>query len=394
MNRVHIFKHELVKLLLSPAVLGFLGICLVLNTVMVFTTSHRRREINYLNTLTEITGTVYGEEYSDRLQSVPEPDRNFYPDSWLYREAIQAAEDARNVFAGLNGEITEALRESEAVYSKLTLKIQRWKYGLLAPVIDAKAASEDGSSVYFGPQSDTVHEAVFCEFGRLLAAECCIFFVLIMLWALGYEGMTKTSSVVFASKTGRRLAVHKILAALTAGTAFFAVIYALSYGLTFAVNDFSQVWGQNVSAQYHTSYDVFFGPLPFITWKSMAVGSYFFATAGTALLNGIVLALLAVPFGLLVKNVYTAFCSLAGLCFLHLLYYRFGIQMAKEQIPLAWNLSLIWPLTQIFNNTLWFTDGGMQMLLPHFELLYPLVCILLLCPAFALCARRFSRKDI
>jgi hypothetical protein len=125
----------------------------------------------------------------------------------------------------------------------------------------------------------------------------------------------------------------------------------------------------------------------------MSVGGYFFACAGIALLNGIVAALFVIPFGLLIRNVYTAFCYIAGLGFFLFMFYMAGSSIAGTT-PFIWHLSLITPLIQLGHTPIWFTDGGMMMLIPRFETFYPLICILLLCPVLLFSLIRFSRKEI
>ena len=387
-----LLKFEIIKLLRSPAIPGFLAACLILNTFLVFASSHRQ-DIEFINEVTKITGTVFGAEFTENLKLIPVPDmHDFSGRYWRYEELVYAAEGSRNVFADLSGGRELRERLPDAPSSDLLIQIQQWKYGLLTPVIEQKAADDDGAYVYFGSQSTWIHDTVFGGIGKILAMEACIFFILIMLWALGFENMVGTGLVTWSTKIGRKLAFHKTAAALALGTGFFIILYAVTYGLTFIVNDFSMVWGQNVSAQYNTVFDWFFGQLPFITWSSMTIGEYFFASVGIALLNGIVTALFAIPFGLLIKNVYAAFCSIAGFTFLQLLFYLAGGQM--ESAPFIWNLSLIAPLTQILVNTQWFTDGGMNMLLPRFETFYPLICMLLLCPVIIVAGNKFKRKEI
>jgi hypothetical protein len=389
---VKLLKFEIVKLLRSPAIPGFLAACLILNIFLVFASSHRQ-DIEFINEVTKVTGTVFGEEFMENLKLVPVPDmHDFSGRYWRYEELVQAAENSRNVFTDLDGGRELRERLPNAPYSDLTIQMQQWKYSLLTPVIEQKAADNDVAYVYFGSRSTWIHDMVFGALGKILAMQACVFFILIMLWTLGFENMVGTGLVIWSTKTGRKLAFYKTVAALALGTGFFIIIYTVTYGLTFIVNDFSMVWEQNVSAQYNMVFDWFFGQLPFITWSSMTIGEYFFASVAVALLNGIVTALFAIPFGLLIKNVYAAFCSIAGFTFLQLLFYIAGGQM--ETVPFVWNLSLIMPLTQILVNTQWFTDGGMNMLLPRFETFYPLICILLLCPVIIVACKKFKRKEI
>lgn len=391
---MRLLKFELTKLLRSPAIPLFLAACLITNISVILMYSHKR-EIDYLNKVGAITGFVYNAEYMEKLKTITEPDETSYSERWIYNSILQSAENSRNIFADMEGgaKIQSRLLDKNAPYSDITIRIQQWKYHLYSPIINAKANAGDADFVYFGSQTNTIHESIFIITGRLFAAESCIFFILIMLWSLGFEGMAGTELITYSTKTGRRLALHKTAAGMLMGTAFFIVIYSFGYGLTFIINDFSQVWAQNISAQYHTVREIFLGSQPFLTWSSMTVRGYFFSSVGIAFLNGLVTSLFAVPFGLLMKNVYAAFCSIAGTVFIHLMFYLYGLQ-TDGNIPFIWNLSLALPLAQIINNDLWFSDGGMRMLLPRFELLYPLFCLIMLCPLIIMSIRKFARKEI
>jgi hypothetical protein len=391
-NFLPVCRLEFTKLLRSPAILGFFAVCIIANVAVVFASSHKT-EIDYLNSVAEVTGSVYSEEYAERLRTIPRPDDSHYQEAWLYDTVISASENARNVFAEWDaGEFAKEI-EANSRLSSAAKQALLWKYARLAPVIEAKAARGDALDVYFSGQSYTIHDTVFGIIGKLLAGEACVFFALIMLWALGYENITGAALVVFSTKTGRRLAVHKIMAALFLGTLFFLAIYTVTYGLAFLLNDFSMVWGQNVSAGYHTTHDYFLGAMPFTTWSEMTVGGYFFAGCGVAFLNALAAALFAVPFGLMIRNVYAAFCAIAGLAFINGAAYIIGVQFT-EATPFIWHLNLITPLLQAFHNTHWFSGGGGYMLLPRFETWYPLIFLALLTPVIGLCARRFTRKEI
>lgn len=387
-------KLEVTKLLRSPAIFIFLAACLITNISVILMSSHKR-EIDYLNKVSKVTGFVYNDEYNEKLKTITAPNESAHSESWIYNSLIQGAENARNTFEDMEGgaKIQNSLLSKNAPYSKITIKIQQWKYRIYSPVIKEKAKSGDDKFVYFGPICNYIHESIFIITGRLFAAECCIFFILIMLWSLGFENMAGTELVTYSTKTGRRLALYKSAAALFVGTAFFIVIYTIGYGLTFLINDLSQVFGQNISAQYHTVRETFLGSQPFLTWSSMTVRGYFFSSVFIAFLNGLVVALFTIPFSLLIKNVYAAFSSIAGVVFINLMFYLFGLQ-TDGYIPFLWNLSLATPLPQIINNDLWFSDGGMRMLLPRFELFYPLLCIIILCPIILISARKFRRKEI
>jgi hypothetical protein len=391
---MRLFKLELIKLIRFPALVGFAAFCLILNVIVVASGS-QRDTIDYLNQVAQKTGVVFGEDYSQRLSALPIPHEDDYPSAWLHDELLSAAEQNFNVFAELNGGAEDKawLTNSRNTATTFVNGLLGWKYQLLTPVIEEKAENGDGDYVYFAHRTDQIHGMVFGSVGKLLATEASIFFLLIMLWALGYEHMAGSHLVTYSTKIGRKLSLHKIAAALCMGTLFFVLIYAVTYGLTFAINDYSLAFGQNVSAQFHRIYDYTLNR-PFITWTSMTIGTYFWGTVAVAYLNALVVAVFAIPFGLMIKHVYVAFCSASALIFLNFLVWVLGLRHGMLNPPWWWVVSLLTPFSQIMSNGMWFSDGAHLMLLPHFEFLYPLISLVVLMPVMAVCVRSYVRKEL
>jgi hypothetical protein len=386
-----IFRFELKKVLTAPVVLGFLAVMIAVNVIYVFATS-QKTTIDYYNVLSETTGTSFGTALTGELKSVRQPTEDDYVHYYLYKDfagAASSAEQTWNSFETVRGnDLKDTVAAPRFPTSELAKEIQFWKYEKLKPVIEEKIERGDAASVYFSNHTNEIHGALFTYFFRLLGTQSAILFILLMLFALGYERMAGTDMVVYAARKGRGLVLTKGLAALCAATLCFIVLYGVSCGVLFLVNDVSIVWPQNVSALFHTVYSDNFGSYPFITWGEMTIGSYFFGCVLVSYLQCLVMALFTAPFGLLVRNVYVAFCAVAGACFVH---FMLIIHPALEHF--AYYLLMLEPLPQLFFNQFWFSDGGDRMLLPHFEWLYPLICIAVLTPVILACLRRFYRKD-
>jgi len=125
----------------------------------------------------------------------------------------------------------------------------------------------------------------------------------------------------------------------------------------------------------------------------MTVGEWFLAGIPVAYLNCLVSAAFALPFGMLAKNLYSAFGAMAFLLAAQASAIFVTVRVCKI-LPFWWNLLQITPYAQIMNSMMWFTDGGIPMLLPRFETLYPLICLALLCPVIAAGAKAYARKEI
>jgi hypothetical protein len=178
-------------------------------------------------------------------------------------------------------------------------------------------------------------------------------------------------------------------AGLIAGSAAFLIIYIIIYSVNFLVNDYSLVWNENISAMYHTVYMPLYGPIPFITWESMSVGGYATGHVLASYLNALVLACFAAVIGLAVRNPFAAFCMAAGLILVHF----FAILHPFTE-HFFYYLLLAPPFTQMFFNQYWFSEGVSLMLVPHFEIWYPLICLAVLAPLLLLFVKLFRRKEI
>ena len=382
-----VIKLEMLKLVRIPALAGFLITCLILNTIVVFTTSNKR-QIDYINEVTILAGAVYNDDYREKIGSLSAPRDSDL--EWLHESLVQAASEVQPLdYETTLDEILDTLEKGDPRFTQANLDVLKLKYRFLEI---AAAEPTEKSSVYFGPSTNYIHESTFGLIGRLLAAETCVFFLLIMLLSLGYDWITRTAPITFSTTVGRRLTRSKTVAALGIGTGFFAVLYMLTFGLVFLVNDFSLVWSQTVSAPAHTTFDSTLGHLPFITWFPFTIGQYLWASIGVAYLTCLVVGVSAIPVGLLITNSYMAFSVFAGLGVLQYIFYvacpGWGIWR------FLWSLTAFLPMPQILNNSLWFSHGGVRMLLPYFELLSPMICLLLLVPCLVLSSRLFNRKEI
>ena len=385
-----IVKQEIRKIIHTPALWVFVAIALVVNTVYIFS-SIQSSTIDYYYELNKTTGTVYDEGFLDRLHTVPQPSEDEdFEKNLLYLSYEAAAMEANEPFEAIRGEILRKQIPSNRFLSSspLAQKIIDWKYNLLESVIDKKIAAKDSEDVYFAYNSEMIQEMIFTNYHRLLGAEIVVLFILMMLYAIGFENMFNTESVVYTTRRGRKSVIQKGVAALISALILGLIVYALSSLLMFSVNDFSGVWSQNISAQYNLMHFPQWGEYPFLTWESMTVGVYAIACAGVLFLHGFLAGIFAAVFALMIRNVYIAFCAIFAVSFLHF------ILIFSSNLPaFLFDVLLIPTVTQILYCQWWFTDGGPYALLPHFEIFYPIICIVLLLPILLFAYRHFRRKE-
>ena len=143
-----LFRFELKKLVLLPAMIGFVTLCVVLNAVIA------------------ITG------YNDYSSNYEVEIVNIF-------EGLKTSEIAETYIRkyGITGENAENIRN---------------KYEKLQPVIDEKAANGDALSNYFGEQTYYRHGMLFKTMFMAIIAESCLLALFTALMSVTYENFRGT----------------------------------------------------------------------------------------------------------------------------------------------------------------------------------------------------------
>lgn len=210
------------------------------------------------------------------------------------------------------------------------------------------------------------------------------------LYLLGYEGMHRTESLACASRTGRRLRRTKVLAALGASLVLLALVAVPTLGLYFARFDYGGIWDASVSSQFNYLSDLML-IRPFLTWGDFTVAEYLAAALVLGAALTAAFSLLASLCGTLVRSPYLAALVLGLLCFGGL-----GLTSALGNLKLwvGYVLSCFQPTIVWLCCGGWFTELGLNAVLPWQETIAVGADLLLLGAGTALALRHFRRKDV
>lgn len=386
--------HELKKLLSMPALWGFLALLTVFNLFLAFETVPNRA-IKYFNSVSAVTGTRYDEKYSEKLAGVPVKDGELNSEKEMYSTLVSAAESAEDIFDTYDlgaeyARIASAVDSSGKPVSPAVRRLMEKKYAALAPVVAQKAASDESLCVYFGENTPYIHNEVFVLPSQIYTAEAVVVTVLIILFSLGCEAISKTDTLVYTTKIGRSLAGRKLAAGLIASTVFFVLIFGVGYGAVFLMNDFSLVWQQSVSSVNNLA-SFPSGMQQFIAWGAMTVGEYFLASLGISYLLMLSFFTLGSVAGLLLKNSFAAFGIIAATAALN------GAFIFTQELVLtqAWQYLLnMLPVGLIFNRGIWFTHGEAYTLMPCAETVGAAACLLVFIVFLAFAYLRFKKKNL
>jgi hypothetical protein len=264
----------------------------------------------------------------------------------------------------------------------------REKYAKLQKPVDEKAASDESLTLYFASATFDEHWYLYKVLMKFLLLECGLLAALVMLLSVGYENFNRTSHVVYATKTGRELIYHKLLAALSAGLLSFAVLTGLTLAVYLAFNDYGDIWGSSVSSGFNYINDLIAGARPFATWQSYTVLTYLIAVLGISAALILCFALMAFVIGAWMRNSYYAFMVFLianGACV------ALAIAFAPSLLQYCTMLSPVWLWLKVNQ---WFTDGEVDILWKNFETLGVFVSLIALAGLCAFSAVMFKKREI
>jgi hypothetical protein len=372
---------EIKKIASSCAIMAFFALCLAFNALLIFSNG-ADKYADYVASVSVSAGVALGDEFNKKLAALPQSE---------HRERL-AAETAAlgNVFAGYSSaEIAEAYIDRLKLSGKIA-EGMRGKYADLQNEIDEKAGRGDSLSLYFAGSTYGWHSNLFGSVMPALCMEGILTAVLVALYSLGYENMSRTEQIVYSSKAGRRVILKKYIAAAASSVGGHLLLTAITLSICLAFIDCGDIWGSNVSSGFNAIRDLVLGGFrPFATWHSFTVLSYLLATAAVSV--GIVLCLSLAGFavGVSVRNSYMGFMAIFAasvfcVAFPMALPNNSGVRFAMMLTPI-W-LALKQPL--------WFTDGGFDILWRGFEVRGVCLSLAALLALAAAAAILFRKKEI
>ena len=389
-----IIKSEIRKIISLPALWGFMALLLIFNTLLAFGGDFSK-EIGYINAVTTIAGDEYGSDYLERLESIIPPDKESRSmNDYIHRNMLT---DAQNYEGGLKKEYFadefEGFFQGEWIkdsfLNRNLLSVLENKYEKVEMTAAKKTVLGECESVIFSNQTDRIFSYASDTMGRIMLAECILFSVLAVLFSFTFEQMSNTGLLLYSTKQGRKkLVVSKLAASLTVSTAAFAVIFGTGYGMFFLINDFSSVWNKPISSVNNFA-ELVSGRFPVVAWNGMTFGGYFiFSTLlGFALM--LVFFGFASSLGLLLKDSYIAFGTIAFGAFANII-----LIFVPPFSLAAFFLPYLFPTGTVFSLSVWFQYGGTSILLPYQETLCTIFWLAISLVMLMLSIKFFVKKDI
>jgi ABC-type transport system involved in multi-copper enzyme maturation permease subunit len=373
-----ILAYELKKLLFSPMLIVFLALCIGFNFMTIGGAYYEYSD--YVAEASRTTGYNLGAAFDEKLAGIePGEMRDWLMDDTAgitdvfdgYDTAYIA--DAYIKKLGLTGYAANAIRD---------------KYAGLQKSIDAKAEIGESMTLYFASATTDKHDDLYYNTMLFLILQCGLIAALIMLLSIGYEHHNRTSHIVYATKTGRKVMRYKLFASLTAGIIAFALLTVMTLAVYFAVNDYGNIWGSSVSSAFHVIDDMLAGGnRPFATWQSYTVLTYLLASLGVSALLTVCFGLMAYVIGMWLENSYIGF-----LIFMIINAGCIVFAIVIQGLPKYF--AVLSPVWLWLKRCLWFTDGGPDILWKNFETAGVFASLIIFAGLGAFSAIIFRKRDI
>lgn len=375
--------YEWRKLFRLPALWAFLGLSLLFNALLILSLSDQDRTfLNETSADAVLLDQRVDETFSERLAALPETENRA-----VLLQSVTGLEDPFETYDTgiLKNFYRDIVKDSPAAAAWM-----EWKYDLLAARVDHLARTDAGMDLYAGPVTQGSHQFLFGTLLRSILGEAAIAAMLGTLYLLGYEGIHKTESLACASRTGRRLRRTKVLASLAAAPILLALVALPALGLYFARFDYRGIWDASVSSQFNYLTDMLL-TRPYLTWGDFTVAQYLAAALALGAGLTAVCSLLAALCGTLVRNPYLAALVLGIVCLGGL---GLASALGNLKLWLGYVLACFQPTIVWLCCGGWFTELGLNAVLPWQETITVAVNLLVLGAGTVLALRRFRRKDI
>jgi len=382
-----IYRYELKKLLKSAAVWGFIAVCLLFNIIIISNSGNAYAD--FVSTVAEDTGYILDQSFYEKLSQVTASDKK----AKYYLEQLKYETDGvTDVFEGYEVKDIADIYINVAGLSGFFAKTMRDKYTALQKVVEEKAERDESLTLYFAGATHHRHNFLFGTLTGWLFTEAVLVSVLLVLLSIGYENIHGTENLVYSTKKGRLVLRPKFAASVTVGFLAYALLALITLAVYFSKTEYGGVWRSSVSSLFNYRVDLIAGIRPFVTWYSFNILTYLMAML--AMGAGVVLCfmLMAFSIGMLVRNSYMAFLVLL---------IANGVNVVlpmqvSQTLPIGLAVrcfSILSPVWLWLKQGIWFTDGDIDIIWPHFEMFGLCMSLAVLTVLCLLATNYFRKRD-
>lgn len=379
--RLELVCWELRKLYRMPMLHVFLLLCIGFNMQLVLGDRYGEDYVAYVKQAASLAGDRMGQAFSERVEKLA--------DSREKERLLCETKNTADIFEDYDAMDTAFLLVGRYRVDGWVAKALEKKYQKQQGRIQELAAAGISMEVGAAGMTKPLFDALFGRLCRAVLTQGLLIAVFAALYISGSERAGRTWMMVYATRRGRSVQQEKFLAGFFYALAAYGTLALVSCAFFAASWRLGDIWKTHMSTQFYFVYSMG-ARLPFVSWSDFTMCSYLVAV----LLMGIVVAAVFYLFGylagLLAKNSYVGFAALlliGALNFEIVLLAgnagRWGIYEAA-----MWTPVIFW-----WSHPLWFTDMGIQAVIPWQECAVGAFCIVQAAVLLTVGFRYYNRKD-
>lgn len=359
--------YEVRKLAENKIIWLFLAVCLCLNGLIIISEALGYSYPDYVADYAKQNGVVINTEHE------PPQDNNQY-----YFEMLQVElHGAYNPYSEYSTDYVGEAYIRAINYKGIFADMIRAKYDRLQKSVDELAGTDAPMTLYYAGDTARMHSFIFGTVMRFLSMEGSVAAALIAMLSIAAEKNSRTETLVYSSRKGRKLYIYKLTASMAVSVMAFAAISLVTMLLLFISIPVAPIMESSVCSVFNYLNDYIDGVRPFVTWHDMTVWQYMLASLGVSVLMVLWACLCGYAAQIICRTTYVAFGVLMILTILPM----FSVSIFPSG-TIVWVLSCMSPVMLWQCQEYWFTDGGGSFVIANYELAGMAIALL----AAALCA--------
>lgn len=361
----------------------FLALCLGLDLFVVGMTWYKKHSavenVAYIAGVTGEIGQRMGPELDEAMAAFPEhPCRDALITSVAGKTDVYEGYDAAGMGEnfllsfGVTGPMADIIRE---------------KFVKFQSSVDKLAALDASMDMAAADITSELYPHLLITLCCLVTGEGLLFAMLLALYSMGSERVSRTEQMIYATRWGRTIQGSKWVASFLSALGSYMLLCLATMGAFAYLWRLGPIWGESVSSQFYV--------LPrfgyFLTWQPFSLAGYLAAELGLGLGLVAVFHGLAATSGLLAGDMYRGFLALFVLMAASVA----GVRLAGDAG--VWSLyaaGFFLPTLLWMDVGQWFTHGGIDTLFRGQELIVLGLWLILAGLLFFTAWRHFSRKDV
>lgn len=228
-----------------------------------------------------------------------------------------------------------------------------------------------------------MHSYLFNTTIKKITIEAILLITLLTTLITNYEFERKTQQLIYSSKKGRQLVWQKGFASLLGSLILLLILFGVTLGVYFTINDYSAVWHVPVSSVFNWETN-----LPYITWWKLPLWKYLLLVLLILTVVLGIISLLTFIISIFVRNTYFIWTLT-----LTLLVAMFVIPLYFSNAVVLWlmNFNII---LLVLNPAIYFNGGDSFMMTQYHELYTILIGSILVIGSSLLAILYFNKKDV